>query len=178
MNSSGRCLPGGDSLRQTKCRQFSDTQETGISDLHKRDTSRSSHSWTHVHTLLAVSRAYFFQAGMSEWCLRVQRLTSRNLTGRSGAGLRCTFSASCLTPPCREIPLLASLAGFHFPGHPVSSVHLDPAPSAAASPALLDPTVRNESLFSPGKLSARCFQCLKPAANRPSRRADKDLLLH
>lgn len=50
-----------------------------------------------------------------------------------------------------EIPLLASLAGFHFfPRHPVSSVHLVPA-LGCGLPSSPDPTVRNESLFSPEK---------------------------
>ena len=72
-------------------------------------------------TLLAVSRAHFFQAGMSEWKLTVQRQTSRNFAGRSGS-----FSAR-VSLLLVEIPSHASLAGFHFfPRHLGSSVHLFP----------------------------------------------------
>lgn len=87
-------------------------------------------------TLLAASRAHFFQAGVSEWKLRVQRQTSRNFTGRSGAGLRhflCPVSHSSLQRSHCSLPWLVSTS-FHDTQLAVST---SIPPSAAASPALL-----------------------------------------
>lgn len=107
------------------------TAETGHLQVQQQLTSMSK-------TLLAVSRAHFFQAGMSEWKLKVQRQMSRNFIGRSGTRLRhflCPVSRSSLQRSHCLLPWLVSTS-FHDTQLAASTSF---PPSAVASPALLTP---------------------------------------